>query len=399
MIHYGKHRIFEADIRSVVDVLRSDFLTQGPVVGKFEEALAQAVGARHAVAANSATSALHLACLALGVGPDDIVWTSPNSFVASANCASYCGASVDFVDIDPHTLCMDHRQLEGKLAQCRISGKKLPKVVIPVHFAGHTCNMPEIKRLGEEFGFRILEDASHAIGTRVMNPGTGNTLPVGACSHSDICVFSLHPVKIITSGEGGVAVTNDPDLAEKLALLRTHGVVRDLESLERSDEPWRYEMHALGFNYRMTDIQAALGLSQLQRLSAFVERRQLLAARYRDKLSRVLPREEKPRVISQACPPDCLSSYHLMVVHVPNSSSRMRCYLALKAAGFLPGVHYLPIHLHPYYRERGFGEGNFPIAESHYEKTLSLPLYPALEEEVVDAVCAVLLENASAPQL
>lgn len=392
MINYSRQHLNQADLDSVLGVLASEFLTQGPAVPGFEVKLAERVGAAYAIAANSATSALHLACLALEVGPGDVVWTSPNSFAASANCARYCGADVDFVDINPRTLCMDPQKLEEKLVRCRLSGKKLPKVVIPVHFAGHTCDMPQIGKLASQYGFRVIEDGSHAIGSRILNR-EGDSQHVGSCKYSDICVFSFHPVKIITTGEGGAALTNNSELAQRLRALRTHGIHRPAsEAVATSDQPWIYDMRELGFNYRMTDVQAALGMSQLNRLDEFVDKRQRLAALYRSALGDLVSEDRNqnghPTPV-QVCPEDCSSSFHLFVIHLPSSEMRLACFRALMRAGFGPGVHYIPIHTHSYYRALGFSHGDFPVSESHYASTLSLPLFPTLESNFVEEIASI----------
>lgn len=387
MIPYGRQSISDADIQAVVDVLKSDFLTQGPAVPAFEQALATYCGAAHAVAMSNATAALHLACLALGVGPGDLVWTSPITFVASANCALYCGADVDFVDIDPATFNMSVDALSEKLERAKANGR-LPKVVIPVHMAGQSCEMGAIAKLGRRYGFRIIEDASHAVGARYRNE------PVGGCRYSDIAIFSFHPVKIITTGEGGAALTNDPQLAERLALLRTHGVTRGEGLMERpSDGGWYYEQVALGFNYRMTDIQAALGLSQMGRLDELVTRRTRLAERYDERLAR---RPLRVPVQQQ----DCLSSWHLYIVRLDltrNSVSRAAVFERLRAAGVGVNVHYIPVYLQPYYRRRGFRAGLCPNAEDYYAEALSIPLFPDLTEADQDHVIATLDEALSHP--
>lgn len=388
MIPYGRQNISDDDIAAVVDVLRSDFLTQGPVVPRFEAELAKKVGARYAVAVNSATSALHLACLALGVGPGDRVWTSPNTFVASANCARYCGAGVDFVDIDAATYNMSPETLQAKLVKAEKTGT-LPKVVIPVHFSGQSCDMAEIHALSQRYGFHIIEDASHAIGAAYAGG------PVGDCRFSNIAVFSFHPVKIITTGEGGVATTNDAELAYRMATLRTHGITRDPLRLERKDPPaWHYEQHMLGYNYRMIEIEAALGLSQLKRLDEFVEARNRLAARY-DTLLAKAP-VVRPRVQS-----NCRSSFHLYVVRLPERASlrHRSVFEAMRNSGIGVNLHYTPVHLQPAYLELGFSRGMFREAEGHGDLAITLPLYPALTEGeqnlVVESLQSALDANAS----
>jgi UDP-4-amino-4,6-dideoxy-N-acetyl-beta-L-altrosamine transaminase len=380
MIPYGRQDISAADIQAVADVLRSDFLTQGPVVPAFEKAVADQCGAHHALAFNSATSALHIACLALGVGPGDSVWTSPNTFVASANCARYCGAEVDFVDIDPLTYNLCPQRLAEKLEQAGEVGK-LPKVVIPVHFAGQSCDMAAIRSLADRYGFKIIEDAAHAVGARYRESA------VGDCAYSDIAVFSFHPVKIITTGEGGMALTNASELADRMALLRTHGITRDAEKFRQPTlGRWYYEQHVLGFNYRMTDIQAALGLSQLSRLDAFVARRNRLAQRY-DQCLRGLPLR-LPEVR-----PENLSSFHLYVVRLQRHSLRKthrQVFEELRQLDIGVNLHYLPVHLQPYYRDLGFRPGQYPEAEAHAQEALTLPLYAALGEQAQDAVALAL---------
>jgi UDP-4-amino-4,6-dideoxy-N-acetyl-beta-L-altrosamine transaminase len=384
MIPYGRQSINGDDIRAVIEVLRSDFLTQGPAVPRFERAVAERCGARHACAANSATSALHLAYLALGLGPGDMLWTSPNSFVASSNAALYCGADVDFVDIDPDTGNLSTTALEVKLRQAASAGR-VPKIVVPVHFAGQSCDMADIHRLAMHYGFSIVEDASHAIGGRYQGE------PVGACRYSDITVFSFHPVKIVTTGEGGMLLTNDAGLHAKAVRLRSHGITRDPALMERKDTGgWYYEQLELGFNYRLTDIQAALGTSQVRRLDELVGRRTALADRY-DRLLSELPLRRPARAT------DTESSWHLYVVQLAGSNrhwKRRQVFESLRAAGVGVNVHYIPIHTQPYYRARGFRAGDFPNALAYYQRALSLPLYPDLgelaQDEVVRSLAAVL---------
>lgn len=384
MIPYGRQDISDADVSAVIDILRSDFLTQGPTVPAFEAATAAACGASHGVAANSATSALHVACLALGVGPGDVVWTSPITFVASANCARYCGADVDFVDIDPRTYNLCPERLAEKLAQAQQAGR-LPKVVIPVHLAGQPCDMAAIHALGQQYGFRIIEDASHAIGGRYRGE------PIGNCRYSDITILSFHPVKVITTIEGGMALTNDPSLARAMALLRSHGITREAsEMTHASDGPWYYQQIMLGFNYRMTDVQAALGLSQLNRLAPFVEARHRIAQTY-DRALAGLP------VVTPFQHPDSYSGYHLYVVRLRLDAihrSHRQVFDAMRSAGIGVNLHYIPVHLQPYYRALGFGPGQYPAAEAYYAEAITLPLYPALTDEaqaqVVDALAAAL---------
>lgn len=371
MIPYSRQHISQKDIDSVVEVLRSNFLTQGPLVPRFEEAVANFVGAHFAVASNSATSSLHIACLALGVSRGDIVWTVPNTFVASANCALYCGAQIDFVDIDPRTFNLSVSALEKKLHEAKQSGK-LPKVLIPVHFAGQSCEMERIYNLCNPLGIRIIEDASHAIG------GTYKELPVGSCQFSDITIFSFHPVKIITSGEGGMAVTNDNSLAESMRLFRCHGITKDENSFTRAPHGgWYFEQIELGYNYRMTDILAALGLSQMEKLAEFVGKRQEIAMQYTEALKGlpvVLPEQHH----------DSNSSYHLYVIRVPSvegRSLRNRLYEAMHKNGVGVNVHYIPVHLHPFYQRIGFKKGQFPVCEDYYDEALTLPIFPELNSD------------------
>ena len=376
MIPYGRQKIDDEDIKAVVEVLKSDFLTQGPVVPRFERALARYCGVPHAVAVNSATSALHIACLALGVGPGDRVWTSPNTFVASANCARYCGASVDFVDIDPHTYNMSVDALSSRLEQAERTNA-LPKVVIPVHFAGQPCDMAGIRRLANRYGFRIIEDASHAIGARYADS------IVGDCAYGDITVFSFHPVKIITTAEGGVATTRSDELARRMRLLRSHGITRDTNALTRPEEgPWYYEQHCLGFNYRMTELQGALGLSQLRHLDDWVAQRHRLADRYDADLAS-LPLILPTRV------PGSYSALHLYVVQVGRKGatpSRAEVFRRLRAAGIGVNVHYIPVHRQPDFMSLGFRPGQFPVSEDYYAHCLSLPMHVSLarsEQQIV----------------
>ncbi len=381
-IPYGRQDISQGDIEAVVEVLRSDWLTQGPMVPQFEQAVADYCGASHAVAVNSATSALHIACLALDLGKGDVLWTSPNSFVASANCALYCGADVDFVDIDPRTYNMSVAALAEKLEHAEKHGK-LPKVVVPVHFAGQSCDMAAIKKLAEQYGFSILEDASHAIGGKYRGE------PVGNCRYSDIAVFSFHPVKIITTGEGGMALTNNAELAARMVRLRSHGVTRDAALMtEEPHGPWYYQQIELGFNYRMTDIHAALGLSQLQRLDGFIQRRHEIAARYNTEF-------ESSPLIRPWQHPDCSSAYHLYVVRLQSQAnpSRLAVFNQLRANGIGVNIHYIPIHTQPYYQALGFKAGDFPEAERYYQDVISLPMYPTLstsqQTHVIEALQAI----------
>ncbi len=377
MIPYGRQDIRVEDIAAVAAVLRSEWITQGPMVPRFEAAVAQSVGAAHAVAANSATSALHVACLALGLGPGDVLWTSPITFVASANCARYCGAEVDFVDIDPATRNMSVAVLEEKLVAASRTGR-LPKIVMPVHFAGQSCDMRAIRALGEKYGFAIIEDASHAIGGHYVDA------PVGSCRHSDITVFSFHPVKIITTGEGGMLLANDAALARRARRLTSHGITRDAAEMQgESEGSWYYQQIELGYNYRLTDFAAALGLSQLARLEEYVARREALAARY-DALLAGLPLDRPGRVAGVR------SSWHLYTVRLHDTSRRRAVFDALRAAGIGVNVHYIPVHLQPDYRRLGFGPGDFPAAEAYYAGALTLPLHPRLTHAEQDHVVQTL---------
>ena len=372
MIPYGRQEINEADIEAVVEVLRSDFLTQGSIVPRFEKAVADYCGVQHGVAVNSATSALHIACLALGLGQDDYFWTTPNTFVASANSALYCGSKVDFVDIDPNTYNMSVECLNEKLRQADHTGK-LPKIVMPVHFAGQSCAMSKIKLLSQKYGFKIIEDASHAIGAKYLDK------TVGSCLYSDITVFSFHPVKIITTGEGGMAMTNDASIANKLRRLRTHGITSDksLIELRPSDEIWNYQQIELGFNYRMTDIQAALGISQMSRLENFIECRHKIARRY-DEAFKSLP------ITVPFQSNESYSSYHLYPIRISKSKSgkvQRDVYDSLWQSGVAANLHYTPVHRHPFYESFGFREGDFPEAEKFHKEVISLPIFTRLGEE------------------
>lgn len=387
MIPYGCQNVNQADIDAVVAVLQSDFLTQGPAVPAFEKAVADHCGAQHAVAVNSATSALHIACLALGVGKGDSVWTTPTTFVASANCALYCGATVDFVDIDPLTYNMSVERLTEKLAVAEKVGK-LPKVVIPVHLCGQPCDMEGIQKLSKQYRFKIIEDASHAIG------GKYQCEPIGNCRFSDITIFSFHPVKIITTGEGGMAVTNDAILGKQLRLLRSHGISSGSADMQSRppQEIWNYQQIDLGFNYRMTDIQAALGVSQMKRLDEFVTKRHAIAQRYNQLLS------ELP-VLTPYQHEDGYSGYHLYVIRLKlaeiNKTQR-QVYDALHTADILANLHYIPVYRQPYYEKMGFTAGYCPQAEQYYAEAISIPLYPGLTEAQQDQVIAVIREAISA---
>lgn len=380
MIPYGRQDICQDDVDAVVEVLRSDFLTQGPRVPSFEESVASKVGANHGVAVNSATSALHIACLALGLGKGDWLWTSPITFVASANCGLYCGAQVDFVDIDPLTYNLCANSLEEKLVAAEKVGA-LPKVVVPVHMCGQPCDMKAINDLSKRFGFKIIEDASHAIGGKYRNAYIGN------CEFSDITVFSFHPVKIVTTAEGGVAVTNCAELSEKMRLLRSHGITRDEKSMTKeADGPWYYEQIALGLNYRMTDLQAALGISQMKRLDEFVKRRHLIADTY-DKAFGSFPMKVPYQLYNS------YSAYHLYVVRLnllEIQNSHKEAFEALRARGIGVNLHYIPIHLHPYYQKMGFEFGQFPEAERYYKEAISLPIYPTMSEQQQSEVIHVM---------
>ena len=389
-IPYGRQTISEADIAAVESVLRSPFLTQGPVVPAFEKAVADKVNARYGVAVNSATSALHIACLVLGLGPGDRLWTSPITFVASANCGRYCGATVDFVDVDPVNGLMSVTALEQKLQQAEREAT-LPKVVVPVHLTGSSCDMAAIGSLAERYGFAVLEDASHAIGGRYQGE------PVGNCRYSAITVFSFHPVKIITTGEGGLATTNDLTLSQRMAELRSHGIVREAERFEQpAAGPWVYEQQHLGFNYRITDIQSALGLSQLQRLDEIVAERNDQLHRYRELLA------DLPVQLLEV-PEDVLSSVHLAVIRLLQATpvQHRKVFEGLRSVGIGAQLHYSPVHLQPYYRALGFAEGQFPEAEAYGSSAISLPLFPELSSADQKRVSTELFEQlrAAAPEL
>lgn len=383
MIPYGRQHLDESDIKAVLDTLKSDWLTQGPAIPKFEGAFADYCNASYAVAVNSATSALHIACLALGVGPGDCVWTSPNSFVASSNCALYCGAGIDFVDIDLQTgnMCVD--ALKHKLENAE-ANNCLPKVVIPVHFAGQPCDMAQIRALSKRYGFFVIEDASHAVGARYQDKS------VGSCEFSDICVFSFHPVKIITTMEGGMALTNSMELADKMRMLRSHGITNDPAMMtEESHGPWYYQQITLGFNYRMTDVEAALGLSQLDKLDTFVEKRNALAAYYDKSLC------DQANIAPLSQHSDTYSSYHLYVVRVKSLDSTKHTTLVtqLRESGIFAHVHYIPIHLQPYYQNLGFKKGDYPNAERYYQQAITLPMFPDLSENDVASIVSTLIKH------
>lgn len=379
MIPYGRQDISQADIDAVVEVLRSDYLTQGPVIPAFEQAVASYCGAQRAVAVNSATSALHIACLALGVGKGDVVWTTPITFVASANSALYCGATVDFVDIDPRTYNLSVDRLAEKLAQ---STDNLPKVVIPVHLSGQACDMAGIHALSQQYGFKIIEDASHAIGGRYRDE------PIGNCRYSDITVFSFHPVKIITTAEGGMALTNDIQLAKQLRLYSSHGITSTATDMHPRppEEIWNYQQIDLGFNYRMTDIQAALGLNQMQRLDEFVTKRNSIAKRY-DQLLSGLP------IVRPWQHPDTYSSFHLYLVRfklAEINKTQRQLYDELVDLGVGVNLHYIPVYRQPYYERMGFKAGYCLQAEQYYSEVLSIPMYPRMTEAQQDHVVAAL---------
>lgn len=380
MIPYGVQDIVQEDLDAVLRVLRSDFLTQGPEVTRFEQAVCAQVDAAYGVAVNSATSALHIACAALDLGPGDLLWTSPNTFVASANCARYCGADVDFVDIDAKTYNMCPDKLAQKLEQARGDGR-LPKVLVPVHMCGQSCDMGAIGALAREYGFRVIEDASHAIG------GSWQNRPVGACAHSDITVFSFHPVKIVTTAEGGMALTNDAVLADRMARLRSHGITRDPDQMIHApDGPWYYQQIELGWNYRMTDMQAALGTSQLSRLHDYVARRHVLAERY-DRLLHGLA------LITPWRHPDSYSAFHLYVIQLQDRARHRTVFEGLRAVGIGVNLHYIPVHLQPYYRDLGFRAGDFPVAEDYYTGAISIPIYPTMTDADQDTVVAALRDS------
>ena len=380
VIPYARQSITKQDIDAVTEVLQSDYLTQGPVVPAFEDAVANLVGAKHAIAGNSATSMLHIACLALGVTDGDLVWTSPISFVASANCALYCGAEIDFVDIDSETFNMSPTALATKLEEARKSNK-LPKVIIPVHMGGQSCDMKSIGLLAKQYGIKVIEDASHAIG------GMYNSRRIGNCAHSDITIFSFHPVKIITSGEGGMATTQDESLAHRMRMLRSHGITRNETEFEfDNDGPWYYEQQELGLNYRLTDIAAALGLSQLQRIDAFINQRNAVATRYNNAFAST--QVAIPHINS-----DCISAFHLYIARCDFENSdvtRVQLFENMKNSGVLLNLHYIPIYRQPFYSKMSFDPKSFPNAERYYKQAFSIPMYADLTEADQDTVISSL---------
>lgn len=381
-IPYGRQNITQQDIDSVVSVLKSDWLTQGPVIAQFEQAIANYCGAKYAVAVSSATAALHIACLAAGLEPDDWLWTSPNTFVASANCALYCGAKIDFVDINPQTYNLSIDELEHKLTYAQ-EHRCLPKILMPVHFAGQSCEMEKIGLLAQKYGFHVIEDASHAIG------GLYQRKHIGDCTFSDMTIFSFHPVKIITTGEGGMLLTNQVELYEKLLRLRTHGITRETSLLQSdSHGPWYYQQLELGYNYRITDLQAALGLSQMQRLDEFVKKRSWLAKRYNALLAGL------PLILPWQCS-ETASSWHLYVVRLKLDEigkTHRQVFEALRQADIGVNLHYIPVHTQPYYQQLGFAWGDFPEAEQYYREAISLPLYYGLTQSSQDYVVKTLYE-------
>lgn len=383
MIYYGHQHITEKDIQAVERVLHSDWLTQGPAVESFEKKVANYCGAKYAVAVTNATSALHIACKAAGLGEGDVLWTSPITFTASANCGRYCGADVDFVDIDDRTYNMSVAELQHKLE----TAVQKPKVVIPVHLAGQSCDMETIKALADEYGFKIIEDASHATGADYKNT------KVGSCRYSDMTVFSFHPVKIVTTGEGGIVLTNNKELYEKLKLYRSHGITRDSDLMtQEADGPWYYQQIELGFNYRMTDMQAALGCSQMDSLDEFVARRRYLVKRYNEKLKNLPLRT--PYQDEAANP-----SWHIYIIRVDFTKvklSKKEIFARMRDRGIVLNLHYIPVHTQPYYQKLGFQKGDFPVSEKYYEEAITLPLYYDLideqQDEVIEALKEVLAE-------
>ncbi|MFK7968102.1 MAG: UDP-4-amino-4,6-dideoxy-N-acetyl-beta-L-altrosamine transaminase [Rickettsiaceae bacterium] len=381
-IPYGRQDISEDDINAVVEVLKGDFLTQGPTIKAFEDSIVKYTGAKYAVAVNSNTSGLHIACMALDLGENDLLWTSPNTFVASANCGRFCGADVDFVDIDLQTFNISISALKEKLYNAKKIGK-LPKILVPVHMCGTACDMVEIKKLSVEYGFKIIEDSAHAIGARYNNK------PVGSCEHSDISVFSFHPVKIITTGEGGIITTNDKNIYDRLLRLRTHGITREPEFMQNNNPgSWYYEMLELSHNYRMTDIQAALGLSQMLRLNEFVQKRNYLANKYIELFNNTSIRFQQ---ISN----NYYSSYHLFPILLVQKNSKKEIFEELKKANIGVNLHYIPVYLHPYYSKLGFKPGYCKNAEEYYKRAISIPLYPKMTEEDIEYIFNKIMEICS----
>ncbi len=379
-IPYSTQSIDKKDIKSVLNVLNSKFLTQGPLVEEFENKISTYCGSKYGVAVNSGTSALHVACMALGFKKGDILWTSPISFVASSNCALYCGGKVDFVDIDPKTYCMCPKKLEEKLIEAK-KNNKLPKIVVPVHHTGQSCNMSKIYSLSKKFDFKIIEDASHALG------GSFKNHKVGSCKYSDVTVLSFHPVKIITTAEGGMACTNSKKISTKMRLLRTHGITKNISEMQKKGEgPWYYEQILLGYNYRMNDIEAALGVSQFRKIDKFVKERRKISVRY-NKLLKSLP------VITPFELKESYSTYHLYIILLKlnvTHSSHIKVFNNLRDKGIGINLHYIPIHTHPYYKKLGFKQGQFPNAETFYKSAISLPVYPGLTKKAQDKVVQIL---------
>lgn len=380
IIPYGRQQISDDDVKAVTDVLKSDFLTQGPQVPLFEKSVSDYCGGKYGVAVNSATSALHIACLALELGEGDWLWTSPNSYVASSNCGLYCGANIDFVDVDPKTynLCVD--ELEKKLILAE-KAHKLPKILVTVHFAGQSCEMKKIRELSNKFGFFVIEDASHCIGGKYLNK------PIGSCDYSDIAIFSFHPVKIITTAEGGMATTNSKKFAERMDLFRSHGVTRNQKFMLKENEgPWHYQQIDLGFNYRMTDLQAVLGISQMKKIDEFVSKRHILKKRYEEKIKRI-------PVIKPYQHSDSYSALHLFPIQLELEQiekSRKETFNELRDNGIGVNVHYIPIHTQPYYEKLGFKKGDFPNSEYYYSRAITLPLFHDMTFDQQDKVCEVL---------
>ena len=376
MIPYGRQNISANDIEAVKDVLQSDFLTQGPLVPLFENKICDYTGAKYGVATNSATSSLHIACMALGVGKGDIVWTSPISFVASSNCALYCGASVDFVDVESDSANLSVTSLKQKLIKAK-EEKKLPKVVIPVHLSGNPCDMEEIYNMSLEYGFKIIEDASHAIG------GTYKGDKIGNCKFSDICIFSFHPVKIITTGEGGIALTNDISLSAVMQRYRSHGITRDINEMSKKpDGPWYYEQIDLGYNYRMTDIQAALGLSQLKMIDNFIAERNEIVKLYYSIL-------QEDDIILPSISSNRYSAFHLFIIRIKSfkNKNQIKLFESLRSNGIMVNLHYIPIYRHPYYAKMGYKPADFPESELYYKEAMSLPIYPGLDKNQIEYIC------------